>query len=137
MNLNIKRKDCRFYVDKENRKVVYVIPNTKNLVFDYVSDFRIYWSLEGNHVFDSLRMPNQFTGIATCNEKDEFDEETGKLIAYNKAKEKLNNSFFKRANKFVNYCGKQLDAVVDSLNDFGRRLTEGAEKREAMIKERV
>jgi len=134
MNVNVRKSDCRFYVDEAHRKVVCVIPCTRNMVINYIGDspFRFCMTLRER---DALKLPNSFTGIATCNENDTFDEEIGKLIAYDKAKMKLNTSFFKRANKFVNKCDKELYKLIDSLNDFGSRLSEGADRREAKIEE--
>lgn len=134
MNVNVRKSDCRFYVDEAHRKVVCVIPNTRDMVLDYIFDSPL-WSCGTPRERAALRLPNSFTGIATCNKSDTFDEEIGKLIAYDKAKMKLNTSFFKRANKFVNQCDRELYKLIDSLNDFGSRLSEGADRREAKIEE--
>lgn len=82
-------------------------------------------------------MPDRFVGVATCDENDEWDEEVGKSIAFSRAKYKLHNSFFKRANTFVNECDRTLSKLITSLNDYGEHLTLNAEKREKWITEKV
>lgn len=134
MEIEVKRSDCRFYVDEAHRKVVCVIPDTKNLVINYIDkigiDNPLYydWKVE-----DKLRMPHSFSGVATCHEDDVFDVETGKLIAYNKARNKLNTSFFKRANYFVNYLDSQLNLIMEDFNHYGARLSTNAAHRENKI----
>ena len=34
----VKMSDCRFYVNEEKRTVVCVIPNTQNMVIDFILD---------------------------------------------------------------------------------------------------
>ena len=41
MEIEVKRSDCRFYVDEAHRKVVCVIPDTKNLVINYIDKIGI------------------------------------------------------------------------------------------------
>lgn len=140
MRINIKQTDCRFYVDEAARKVVCVIPDTKYLLDNYLDDFyavsRAVYAAESK-VYKKILMPNSFSGVATCHESDTFDVETGKLIAFNKAKYKLNTSFFKRANFVVNYVDKKLNEIMDSFNDFGMRLSRNTDKREEEIERRL
>jgi serine/threonine protein kinase HipA of HipAB toxin-antitoxin module len=82
-------------------------------------------------------MPDRIVGVATCDENDEWNEEIGKAIAFSRAKYKLHNSFFKRANTFANECGQALNKLIDSLNDYGEQLSANAEKREKWITEKV
>lgn len=136
MKINIKQKDCTFYVNEEQRKVVCVIPHTRLLIFDYIDQFPLRWCIN-EKIENEMLMPPSFHGIATCHESDTFDVETGKLIAFNKAKNKMHTSFFKRANKLVNYIDGELNTMMYSFNDFGARLSESADKREDIIKERL
>lgn len=137
MKINIKQKDCTFYVNEEQRKVVCVIPHTRDLIFDYIEDFPLRWCIINEKLENEMLMPPSFHGVATCHESDTFDVETGKLIAFNKAKIKMNTSFFKRANKLVNYLDNELNTMMYSFNDFGARLSESADKREKAIEERL
>ena len=136
MNINVKQTDCQFYVDEENRKVVCVIPNTSNLFFRYIDDFKLDLSA-GTKFWSNLLMPSRFVGIATCSENDTFDAELGMLIAFNKAKSKLNTSFFKRAQKYVNKIDEEYTAIVENFNDFGERLSLNADRREKEINARL
>ena len=36
MKINIRPKDCRFIVDQEKRKVICIIDNTENKLFDFI-----------------------------------------------------------------------------------------------------
>ena len=134
MKIDVKRSDCKFYIDEANRKVVCVIPDTKNLVKKYlnrldVADaFFFDWRVD-----EKLELPHSFSGVATCREDETFDVETGKLIAYNKAKKKLNTSFFKRANFIVNYFDDRLNMLMEELNRYGMRLSLNTDRRENKI----
>lgn len=139
MRINIKQTDCRFYVDEAARKVVCVIPDTKYLLDNYLDDFEaIARAIYADYkVRKQILLPNSFSGVATCHESDTFNVETGKLIAFNKAKYKLNTSFFKRANLVVNYVDRKLNETMDSFNDFGMRLSRNTDKREEEIERRL
>ena len=138
MKINVKptSENVRFIIQPERRKVVCIISNTKNYLGDFVdlwgNDWTVPWKVE-----DILRMPDRFVGVATCDENDEWDEEIGKSIAFSRAKYKLHNSFFKRANTFVNECDRALAKLITSLNDYGEQLSMNAEKREKWITEKV
>jgi len=138
MKINVKptSENVRFIIQPERRKVVCIISNTKNYLGDFVdlwgNDWTVPWKVE-----DILRMPDRFVGVATCDENDEWDEEIGKAIAFSRAKYKLHNSFFKRANTFVNECDRALAKLITSLNDYGEQLSANADKREKWITEKV
>ena len=120
----IKMSDCRFYVNEEERVVICVIPNTQDKFLEYIYDMEksrhkvgfIYgWFFEQN----DLRLPKQFIGKAVCSKEDEWNEETGRMIAFSRAKSKFYKSFFKRANILVNTIDKALTSMVDTFNSFG------------------
>ena len=134
MNVDIKPRDCQFYVDEEKRKVVCVIPHTAELFYDYIEDFPLELSAPSKF-WDNLLMPHRFTGVATCTPEDTFNEETGRLIAFNKAKKKLTSSFFKRAQTFVNYMDDKFTEMVNSFNTYGERISMTTEIREKKIEE--
>ena len=126
----IKMSDCRFYVNEEKRTVVCVIPKTRNMVFDFITD-HFY---EGNiAVFygrkrENLLMPRSFTGKAVCAPEDEWNEETGKLIAFYKAKDKCYTSFFKRIDLFIDGTDESLNRFVNIVDDFSIKLLHKTEK---------
>jgi len=137
--INIKPENCKYIVNKDNNKVVCIIDNTSRLFTrfmernfqiqpDNVIDFKNYDRLERK-----LYMPNRFWGVATCSKDDEWNEETGKLIAYSRAREKLNRSFFKRAKTYINTLDKWLDESVEILNDLGEKFSDSAARRQEKI----
>ena len=133
----IKMSDCKFYIDEEARTVVCVIPNTKMMVYDFIrehfdwGDASMYdamcWKLS-----DAIDMPHSFMGKAVCAAEDEWDKETGCLIAFARAKDKCYKSFFKRANHFVQTIDRRLGDMIEMFNDFGLKLEN---KREALQNE--
>lgn len=138
MNLNIKQKDCQFYVDIPHRKVVCVYTGAKHLLYDYISNGLSCAFLYDipTKVLERLKMPNTFSGIATCSPEDEFDEDYGRLLAFNKMKYKLNSSFFKRANLFVNTLDREIDRIATEIDKVGEGLTNGHNRREEKLKAR-
>ena len=154
MKMNgIKMSDCKFYVDKEARTVVCVIPPiiakdgpeetfTKHMLQDFVRD-----NFEGNdcdacdglkYVFyDKLELPSSFMGKAVCAQGDEWDEELGKMIAFSRAKHKCYNSFFKRANLLVQTLDRRLGDMITAFNDLGLKLTDRHDALQAKIDEKM
>ena len=152
----IKMNDCKFYVDKEKRTIVCVIPSvivnygkksyTKNMVFDFIddnfhfSDLNLYDAIDtwGNtKIKKQLTMPNSFIGKAVCAPGDEWDEDLGKMIAFAKAKDKCYKSFFKRANLFVQVLDKRLGDAINTFNSFGQALEDKREGMKQRINEKL
>ena len=143
--LNIHPEDCRFIVNEEKRKVICLIENTDTLFTDFAdNNFDIPYDCmtlfcnrnsSKQKFAKKLYMPKRFWGIATCAEDDEWDVEKGKFLAFSRAKNKLNNSFFKRANLYVNTFDKSLNDAVLILNNLGEKLTANADRRSERIKE--
>lgn len=129
--MNIKKVNCRFYVDEEKKVVVCVIPNTQYTVHNFLKDLPQfgYWGiffLESDNKI--IKMPNSFIGKAVCSEQDEFDVEKGKKLAYLRAKDKFYRSFFKRLNAVVNLIDKNLQELVTTGNTLGVTITENMQK---------
>ena len=134
----IKMSDCRFYVNEEERTVVCVIPRTRYMVDKFVKEhFRWndidFWRGSSNF----YEMPSSFMGKAVCAEGDTWDEETGRLIAFSRAKDKCYKSFFKRANKVVQTVDRRLGDMIELFNDFGMKLEDKREALQQKIDERV
>jgi RNA processing factor Prp31 len=64
--------------------------------------------------------------------EDEWNKETGCMIAFSRAKDKCYKSFFKRANTFVQTVDRRLGDMIEMFNDFGMKLEN---KREALQNE--
>ena len=140
----IKMSDCKFYVDKEARTVICVIPRhikrhdglyyVDDMMYDYIRnyfdypDFNVFVGVT-NKFEKQLQMPKSFMGKAVCAPEDEWDEDTGKLIAFSRAKDKCYKSFFRRANLLVQAMDRRLGDMIESFNNFGVKLDE---KREAI-----
>ena len=130
----IKMNDCRFYIDEAARTVVCVIPHTRNLVENFIAEHFCWsdmnmWDGACYKLLKKVHMPNSFVGKAVCAPEDEWNEETGKLIAFSRAKDKCYKSFFKRANTFVQAVDRRLGNMIEMFNDFGMKLED---KREGM-----
>jgi hypothetical protein len=139
----IKMSDCKFYVDKEARLVVCVIPNTQGMLRDFIedhfrwSDLDFDFALSFKFSNNALRMPYSFSGKAVCAEEDEWDEELGKMIAFSRAKDKCYKSFFKRANRFVQTVDARLGDMINLFNGFGLKLDNKREALQNQIDERI
>ena len=143
MEINIKMDKCKFFVDEEKRTVVCVIENTRNLVYNFFNLSRWMDNIDfssrvmispcqelGKH----MTLPDRFVGKAVCAAEDEWNEEVGRLIAFDRAKEKLATSFFKRAQEYVTEIDTAFNDMVTRVNEYGARLENGMKKRHQHIK---
>ena len=141
MKINITKDKARFIVNEDARKVVCIIDRTSDLFLDYADQNlkivpycdNIWWSGNSSRLYHKLKMPNKFIGIASCNPEDEFSVETGKLIAFSRAKDKIHNSFFKRANTYVNTIDGWLTDAVESINSYGAKIELNTKRRHDKI----
>ena len=134
----IKMSECRFYVNEEERTVICVIPNTRFDFLGYMYDKfmynrKVYFKVDERE----LELPKQFIGKAVCSKEDEWNEETGRMIAFARAKNKFYKSFFKRANLLVNSIDKELTYMVDTFNKFGEVLNQKDSDLTAAIEARL
>lgn len=139
MKINITKDKARFIVNEDARKVVCIIDHTSDLFISYadrnlkiVPDCDHVWG-ESSRLYPKLKMPNKFIGIASCNPEDEFSIETGKLIAFSRAKDKIHNSFFKRANTYINTLDDWLNQAAESINRYGDKIGINTERRHQKI----
>ena len=137
----IKMSDCKFYVDEEARTVVCVIPDTQemleNFIYEHFNFNDIDFFQAANFFYRSkfgaaVRMPHSFMGKAVCAPEDEWNKELGCMIAFARAKDKCYKSFFKRANLFIQTVDRRLGDMIETFNDFGMKLEN---KREALQNE--
>ena len=140
MKKGISMKDCKFYVNEEERVVVCVIHNTEDMLTNFInenfgfSDFNISWGLTIKF-FGELDLPNSFIGKAVCAKDDEWNVEKGKLLAYSRAKDKCYKSFFKRANLLINAIDRRLGDMIEVFNNFGMKLEDNRSRLEEKIGE--
>ena len=135
MKHSIRKEDVTYVVRPEQKKVIAYIEGTKWMFTDFVNE-----NYPGAHVFwcdepleAKLEMPARFVGISTCGPNDEWDENLGKLIAFDRMKDNLNKSFFKRANTFVAEMERRLDIFCNRTNAYGAKLEVNTERRKQLI----
>lgn len=139
MKFNVKPSDCRFVVNENKRTVVCIYEGCESTLLNFLDEntsirlFRFGYGPRIRTLEDKLCMPNRFIGVATCGEDDEWNEETGKLIAFSRMKDKLNKSFFKRAQTYIETVDKWLNETVDLFNSLGVKLEKNAERRHNLI----
>ena len=134
----IKMSDCKFYIDEAARTVVCVISNTQDMVEDFIYEHFNFNEIDCTafgRLRNAIKMPHSFMGKAVCSPNDEWNEETGKLIAFSRAKDKCYKSFFKRANSFIQSVDRRLGDMIDLFNDFGMKLEDKREGMTERIKE--
>ena len=134
----IKMSDCKFYVDEDARVVVCVIPNTNDMLIDFVREHFRWDDVDMDYAIDyhfepKLQMPRSFMGKAVCAAEDEWNEELGSKIAFSRAKDKCYKSFFKRANLLVQTYDRRLGDMIEAFNDFGLKLDAKREALESQI----
>ena len=134
----IKMSDCKFYVDEDARIVVCVIPNTNDMLIDFVREHFRWDDVDMDYAIDyhfepKLQMPRSFMGKAVCAAEDEWNEELGRKIAFSRAKDKCYKSFFKRANLLVQTYDRRLGDMIEAFNDFGLKLDAKREALESQI----
>ena len=136
MKLSMNSKNCKFIVQPDKRKVICILDKTAYAFIDYMNR-NIKFHLGGIwgdfKIEKKLIMPARFIGVATCALEDEFNEEIGRHIAFTRAKNKMNTSFFKRANLFIDMCDEQLDEAAYKLSQIGAKMSENADNRDKVI----
>lgn len=135
MKHSIRKEDVTYVVRPEQKKVIAYIEGTQWMFTDFVNEnyprAPIFWCDEP--LEDKLKMPNKFIGVATCGPDDVWDENVGRLIAFDRMKDNLNKSFFKRANTFVAEMEKRLDIFCDRVNGYGVKLETNMNRRKEII----
>ena len=124
------------YIVKKDEGVVVCILNDTNYYFsDYImarllrQDYRDIVPSLHNEYF----LKNSYSGVARCAPGDEWNEELGRKIAFNKAKIKLNMAFFKRAQLYVDNVDREFNSILDAINGYGDRVEADTQKREEEI----
>lgn len=135
MKHSIRKEDVTYVVRPEQKKVIAYIEGTQWMFTDFVNEnypgAYVFWCYEP--LEDKLKMPNKFIGVATCGPDDVWDENVGRLIAFDRMKDNLNKSFFKRANTFVAEMEKRLDIFCDRVNGYGMKLETNMNRRKEII----
>lgn len=137
--ISIGKNDVKYNVNKEKRTVVAYIEGTAEMFVDflYKNDAPIpskewFWDGDG---FSTGKMPNHFSAKAVCSPDDEWDEELGKRIAFDRLKNKINWSFFVCANAYLNLMNKKMEAFIEKLDNYNNKLLNCAQYRTKKIEE--
>lgn len=118
----------KYYVNKEKRTVVCVIESREYDALDYIEkglgDINFYDTPMTKKNEKNYLMPTRFVGVAKCSPQDEFNEETGRTLAFHRAKLKYDASFM----RVVDYCIQQQCVVLDHMkNRFSHFLNKATE----------
>jgi hypothetical protein len=119
----INMSTVKFIVKPEARKVICLIEDCKNDFTDFImektplSHMLNFWELHSQFL-----MSDTYTGVATCMEGDEWNEEIGKRIALNKAERKWGNAFFRKANTLTSKIYEDFIQGCDTIDAFGVQL---------------
>jgi len=109
----------------------------QDMLLDYINEYSCGTAIEfwpnSYKIRKQFELPRSFVGKAVCSTDDEWNEELGRKIAYSRAKNKVYNSFYKRANSFVNTVDRVLNGMVTDLNSFGKNLDSQKESLEQHI----
>ena len=136
------RHKVQYFVNKEKGIVVARINDCKrdfiSFLFDSCDQNSLaYHASFSDKEYDQFLMPHSFVGVAQLGENDIWDEELGKQIAYQRAKQKRDASFFKRANMAVRLYERELDKLCNLFDAYGKRLSNNNEYREKKIAEKI
>lgn len=116
--IGVSKKNCNFYVNKEARVIVCVIPDVKTTFTDYIS--KLVWCDYDTYLpvprYDTLNLPVNIVGKATCHEDDEWDEEFGRELAYQRARDKYYRCFARMKDQYVDFIVGQLVHVVKQFD---------------------
>lgn len=107
----------KYYINEEKRTIVCVLESSPFDALDFVekSGLRFVFKDERH-----LRvMPTRFVGVAKCAPEDTYNEHIGRLIAFDRAKEKYDLSFIRAADSMLDYklgalhdCERRLDKYI-------------------------
>ena len=146
MKFNIVPEQCNFVINEKERTIVCFMENTHNMFIKFV-DKNCYicstpfaYTLQKtnlNHLINKLEMPNRFIGVAKCSENDTWDEKIGRTIAFERMKEKILRSFFKRADTYFSMVDGYLDNFFFDINELGAKLEKQQELQQEYIESKV
>lgn len=137
--VSISPADVKFVCDKERGYVRAYVYDTEDFFIDFcITNFpKLMYALYNTKEVKKLKMNRRFEGLARLSPDDKWDENLGKLIAFHRLKTKLNKSFFKKAQFFIDYIEGKTDKAVNVLNSYGERLSINSAHREKIIEEKL
>lgn len=135
MKISVSQNDCNYIVDKENRRIICLYRPPRNIVYTYLSVTcpYVHMLLTGK-LYDQMALKSYYRGIAVCAEGDEWDEDFGKLVAFNKVREKYYNAVWRRVNHFFNWLDDSVNESARQFDYMGDKWNKSIDMTEKLIK---
>lgn len=119
MKIHIDMKDCKFILKPDERRIVCIYYTDPEILIDYLNhNCNVYTDYKEYNI---LKMRHYYTGIATCAPEDEWNEDTGKLIAFSKMKKKFCTSVFRRFNRFFDKRDIEINRATEICDRMGEK----------------
>lgn len=135
---HVSYKNVNFDINLEKKTVVCWIDGgqeLKRMAIDFAEEHGLSQFLQGQRYSNINRWllnPHYFAK-ATCSPDDEWNEELGKRIAYNRLKNKIGYAFFNRIQKIYDHNTQVLENFANDANKYGIALEEESHAREERI----
>lgn len=116
-----------YYVNEDKRAVTCVIYPDAYRLKDFVrrKGEDVFWL--GDTRFPA--QPSKYVGVAKCHPNDEFNVETGKKLAFMRARDKCDKAFFAELQRAINFIDNHLEQLVNASNHYGMKLSRRKDKR--------
>lgn len=146
MNYQVRQSDCKFYVNEKERTIACVITQlgdipVRELLNVFWTDLMVKYDTapisflsSKNKWNDMCELKNSYVGVAKCHPEDEWNEETGKLIAFSRAKTALYKAFFNKANELIKKIDHIMFEYIEGFNRFGLSLDNSKSNLEKRIR---
>ena len=121
MKVRIGKEDCKFYVNKERRAIACVINIVNERpVQDAAHNFLSILEYDGIQIWPQIKskLRTSYVGLAKCSPQDEWNEETGKKIAFARAKIAFYKDFFRVFKEYLtrlNDAARKADEVYTTI----------------------
>ena len=133
MKISVSQNDCNYIVDKENRRIICIYRPPCRIVVNYINTTCPYVFMP-EKLYESMALKSYYRGIAVCAEDDEWDEDFGKLVAFNKVREKYYNAVWRRVNRFFNWLDDSTNESARQFDYMGDKWGKSIDMTEKLIK---
>ena len=133
MKISVSQNDCNYIVDKENRRIICIYRPPCRIVVSYINATCPYVFMP-ERLYESMTLKSYYRGIAVCAEGDEWDEDFGKLVAFNKVREKYYNAVWRRVNRFFNWLDDSTNESARQFDYMGDKWGKSIDMTEKLIK---
>ena len=114
--LNIQPEQCKFYVNKEERIIACVYTCAPTTLLDFLQSDDDSYDVSD---YTALRLKGKYSAVARCSAEDEWDEQTGRDLAFMRLKQKYLHNVFRCAQNWINHKDEWLCAKMEKMNKFG------------------